>query len=78
MAIQGMMFLNNRHFSALENWKFMLRSDRLDQGRGVPDKHLGNSQHDAEVTLDTASCLTFESTNPAIVRDAVELYAQNA
>lgn len=51
----------------------MPRNDRLDQGRRVPDKYLCNSQYDAEVTLKTESCLT----NPAIVIDAVEFYAQN-
>ena len=74
MSIQGMMLLNKIHFSALEDCNCMLRNDRLNQARGVPDKHLGNSQHDAEVTLETASCLTY----PAIVIDAVKSNAQNA
>ena len=37
------------------------------------DEHLANPQHDAEVTLETASCLT----NPAIGINATGSYAQN-
>ena len=35
------------------------------------DNDKGSPQHDAEVTLETVSCLT----NPAIVIDAAEWYA---
>lgn len=66
------MVLDTTGFSAAEDWNSMLRSEGLSQARGVMDKHLGNPQHDAEVTLETASY----PTNPAIVIDAAESYAQ--
>lgn len=60
-------------FSAAEDWRSMLRDDEgVIQAGGVMDQHLGNSEPDVEVTLETASCLT----NPAIVLDAAGSYAQ--
>ena len=73
IAIYGRMVLDMTGFFAAEDWTSMLRNDGSIWARGVMDKHLGDPQHDAEVTLETASCLT----NPAIAIDAAGSYAQN-
>ena len=72
MAVHEMMVLDMTGFSATEDWSSTLGNDRFSQAKVVMDKHLGNPQHDAEVTLETASCLT----NPANVIDAAECYAR--
>ena len=72
IAIHGRMVLDMTGFFAAEDWTSMLRIEGLILARGVMDEHLANPQHDAEVTLETASCLT----NPAIAIDAARSYAQ--
>lgn len=71
MAIQGTMVLDMTDFSQRKTGICILKSGVSNQAREMMDQHLGNSQYDAEVTLETASCLT----NPAIVIDAAGSYA---
>ena len=66
------MVLDMTGFSAAEDWNCLLRSGGPNQAREVMAEHLGNSEYDAEVTLEKASC----PTNPAIVIDSGDSYAQ--
>lgn len=74
MSIQGTMLLNNHTSPQRKTAISCPEMTGWIKGEGCRTKHSGKSQHDAEVTLETASCFI----NPAIVIDAVELYAQNA